>query len=199
MPPLYEKIHKLTELQKREEKRFPPIKTKPSSFEPNIFKAIVKGDLQNVQYLIENEGVSKNEIVPKTADNLYKGDSLIHIASYRGKLPIVRYLIEKQKVDQNMKGWCGNTPLHFAAMLGQVDVAEYLVDEADADIESTNNYGQTPLHVAASYAFPEIISFLFSRGANMNALTKSGQTPYDIATKSEIKSLIKNLNQNQQQ
>ena len=39
-------------------------------------------------------------------------DSIIHIATENGHLPIVQYLIEKQNMDKIIKGWDDYTPLN---------------------------------------------------------------------------------------
>ena len=41
--------------------KFPPLKKKPMFIESNLFKAVSKGKFDNVQYLIENQGVDINQ------------------------------------------------------------------------------------------------------------------------------------------
>ena len=79
---------------------------KPTDYESDIFKACKEGKLTSVQWLFEKENEDKN----KKADvnnyelGVFKGDTPIHIAVKNAYLPIVKYLIEKQDVDKDIKG-----------------------------------------------------------------------------------------------
>ena len=53
------------------------------------------------------------------------------------------------------------------------------------DINAANDNGDTALHVAVTgRGSPEIVRFLISRGANLQAKNKRGQTPLAAATAS---------------
>jgi uncharacterized protein len=49
------------------------------------------------------------------------------------------------------------------------------------DVNAVNAKGQTALHAAVYMGYTEVIKFLASKGANMNAKDKYGQTPISIA------------------
>ena len=121
-------------LEKSDEQRYTKL--------PDIFESIQKGKLIEVQYLIEKKYVDID--IKDKNDN-----SMIHIASINGHLPIVQYLIEKQNVDVNIKGWYKKTPLHRACEEGHFPIVEYLISKgANIEAKVTLN-GWTPLHLAS--------------------------------------------------
>lgn len=86
----------------------------------------------------------------------------------------------------------GNTALLFAAGVGYRDKnttgsesgaleALKLAIDAGLDFKQTNPRGETALHGAANRGADSIVKFLVERGADINAKTKQGFTPLDIA------------------
>jgi ankyrin repeat protein len=70
-------------------------------------------------------------------------------------------------------------PLLLAAREGRLNAVRYLLDQG-ADVNGHDNIGNTALAEATYYAQVPVIKELIARGANINALTRSG-TPLDIA------------------
>ena len=66
----------------------------------------------------------------------------------KGLLPIVRYLIEKQNVDIDIKGNYEYTPLHYAVQECHLPIVEYLISKG-ANIEAKDEGGWSPLHYAS--------------------------------------------------
>ena len=58
---------------------------------------------------------------------------------------------------------------------------KYLVEELGADVNARDNDGYTPLHHAASRGDNEMILYLVSKGADVTAVARSGQTVADMA------------------
>ena len=58
---------------------------------------------------------------------------------------------------------------------------KYLVEELGADVNARDNDGYTPLHHAAARGDNEMILYLVSKGADVNAVARSGQTTADMA------------------
>jgi len=58
---------------------------------------------------------------------------------------------------------------------------KYLVEELHADVNARDNDGYTPLHHAASRGDNEMITYLISKGADVTAVARSGQTIADMA------------------
>jgi len=67
----------------------------------------------------------------------------------------------------------GNTPLIRAVMIHDLDKIRFLLDK-EAKINSRNNNQETPLHQASQ----DIFQFLLSRGADVNAQDKNGNTVF---------------------
>ena len=87
-------------------------------------------------------------------------------------------------------------PLHMAAGGGQIGFAnftfrwapngalpsvQYLVEEFNVDVNAKDAWGYTPLHYAAGWAQNDIIEYLVSKGADVTAKTRLGQTVADMA------------------
>ena len=60
-------------------------------------------------------------------DNTNK--TLLHIATEKGHLNIISYLVEKCSADLNVIDDRNNTPLHYACNSGLSDIAYYLVKQ----------------------------------------------------------------------
>ena len=141
---------------------FPLILEKPKDFETNIFKACKEGKLSSVQWLIEKENVYKNIKVEKTCDDLFEGDTPIHIASYNGHHSIVQYFIEKQHVEVDIKGWAEKTPLHYACQNGHLPIVEYLISNG-SDANTKYTFGDYAIHFACENGHLAIVRYLIEK------------------------------------
>jgi ankyrin repeat protein len=76
-------------------------------------------------------------------------------------------------------GYDGN--YHRNAPVGWLPAVEYLVDELGFDVNVPDHRGNTPLHNAAFRGDNEMILYLVEKGADVMAITRSGQTTVDMA------------------
>ena len=76
-------------------------------------------------------------------------------------------------------GFAGNTHRHVPD--GWVPAVKFLVEEFGADVNARDHNGYTPLHHAAARGDDELIKYLVSRGADVKAVARSGQTTVDMA------------------
>ena len=77
------------------------------------------------------------------------------------------------------EGFAGNAHRH--APDAWMAVMKYLVEELCADVNARDNDGYTPLHHAAARGDNEMIAYLVSKGADVTAVARSGQTTADMA------------------
>ena len=77
------------------------------------------------------------------------------------------------------EGFAGNAHRH--APDAWLSVMKYLVEELHADVNMRDNDGYTPLHHAAARGDNEMIMYLVSKGADVKAVARSGQTTVDMA------------------
>lgn len=112
-------------------------------------------------------------------------------AARAGDSEVMRLLL-KAGADPNLKTKEGNTAMLFAAGVGYRD-KQTTGTEAEAlealkisielgqDIAQANGRGETALHGAASRGADSIVQYLVDHGANLNAESRTGQTPLDVA------------------
>ncbi|HEV8363298.1 MAG TPA: ankyrin repeat domain-containing protein, partial [Gemmatimonadaceae bacterium] len=58
---------------------------------------------------------------------------------------------------------------------------KFLVEELGADVNARDFNGYTPLHNAAARGDNEMIKYLVSKGADVKAVARTGQTTADMA------------------
>ena len=62
-----------------------------------------------------------------------------------------------------------------------LNAVKYLVEEHGADVNLPDGWGYTPLHYAAVRGGNDLIEYLVSKGANVKALSRLGQSAADMA------------------
>jgi ankyrin repeat protein len=77
------------------------------------------------------------------------------------------------------EGFAANS--HRFAPTGMLAAVKYLVEELHADVNATDHEGNTALHNAAARGDNEMIKYLVSKGANVKAVNREGQTTVDMA------------------
>jgi uncharacterized protein len=76
-------------------------------------------------------------------------------------------------------GFAGNTHRHVPD--GWVPAVKFLVEELGADVNARDHNGYTPVHHAASRGDVDLIKYLVSKGADVKAVARTGQTTVDMA------------------
>ncbi|XP_005361474.1 BRCA1-associated RING domain protein 1 [Microtus ochrogaster] len=118
----------------------------------------------------------------------HRGETLLHIASIKGDIPSVEYLLQNGN-DPNVKDHAGWTPLHEACSHGHLKIVELLLQH-NALVNTTGYQNDTPLHDAAKNGHIDIVKVLLSYGASRNAVNIFGVRPVDYTDDENIKSLL---------
>lgn len=127
------------------------------------------------------------------------GSSAMHIAASSGSVALVRKLAGRGG-NPNLIRKDGHTPLSVAVLAGDVAIARELL-ERGGDVNARWNpqdkipdpveaitlarENQSILHLAAIAGRPEMLEFLASKGAALEARNSMGETPLELADKQE--------------
>ena len=126
------------------------------------------------------------------------GSTPLHSAAKRGKLAIVKCLVEQGHANVNQQDIDGETALHAACQAGfplnHLAVVQYLCEKAGADIYATSKKGLTPFMMACqrSNKYLEVAQYLWAAAARtitggenivdvINQTDRLGRTPLMLA------------------
>jgi ankyrin repeat protein len=144
-----------------------------------IHDASDKGDTAEVKTLLSKQPDlvnAKNE----------KGSTPLHLASFKGHLEVVKFLLEKGADIEAINGG-GFTSLQLAAYGGHRDVVEFLIDKGSNLNAINKQMGMTVLDFAFMREMQarklDIAPFLIEKGAefDVNKKNQSGYTFLDMA------------------
>lgn len=117
---------------------------------------------------------------PEKRDKHYAITELMHLAVSGENIDVVKLLID-EGVDVNSYDEFGIPLLCKIAGTNRCDIAEFLVDEG-ADVNQTDEVmGWTPCFVATWFNEAEMLTFLLSRGANIDIFDFQLRVPLVIA------------------
>ncbi|KAJ5951372.1 uncharacterized protein N7479_009785 [Penicillium vulpinum] len=147
--------------------------------------AVRLGRREIIQLLIQYDAQSPSNPGPDSDD-----DELLTAAG-RGRVEVLKILMDyRKKLGYRGTAWPshrGDEPIHRAANWGNLECLQLLAQEG-ATINLENSHWETPLHLAASLptgvknGLP-VLRFLLASGANVNALTITGDTPILMAAR----------------
>jgi ankyrin repeat protein len=98
------------------------------------------------------------------------GETLLQSAAAKGKLAVVKVLLENGAAVDGFQQ-PGLTPLHYAAANGHKAIIDFLLSKG-AKPDSRTESGVTPLHFAAQKGYESVAKALLAAGAPVNAKTK---------------------------
>ena len=128
-----------------------------------------------------------------------RGSSALHIAASSGSLELTQ-LLAGQGGNPNLVRKDGHTPFSVAVLAGNLEITKALLtngaelkarwspqDKIPDPVEAITlaRENQSILHLAAIEGRPEILEFLWSKGAALDARNSMGETPLDLADKQE--------------
>lgn len=167
-----------------------------------MYEGIMHGDYDTVKYYLD-QGVSANA-------REYQNHSPLHWAVTNNKPAIAKLLLERGANARAKYDDDGHTDLHMAMFHSSKELAQVLLEHG-ADINAKDNFGYTPLHIALmqrntpyqrsphSYfglagkeaqVSLDFLECLLQRGANVNAVSKTGMTPIQLAPSREVAELL---------
>ena len=118
------------------------------------------------------------------------GWSALNVASFRGHIHVVRFLISKgAEVDQEDVSCY--TALCRAAQKGHKDVIKVLL-KAGAQVNHRNRRGNTPLALAAYWGHVDVVKILLMNGADIDVKNNVGVTALTLAS-TESEEIVKIL------
>ncbi|KAG8746412.1 hypothetical protein FRC10_005123 [Ceratobasidium sp. 414] len=125
-----------------------------------IYNAAAAGSLLELQNLFASDTripafALANDAAPRT------GLTALHAASSRGRLAVVRWLVEECGAMTDLEDKEGETSLHKAALHGHLSVVTYLLSpDGKADVHAQDGDGWTALHNACSKGYLDIVRFM---------------------------------------
>lgn len=128
----------------------------------NFVRDLIKNNNTN-KVIISLENLPSSEII-KLDEH---GRHLLGYAATANDLEIVRYIIEKKKIDVNLVNKFGATALQEAIVRSNFEIVKYLVNNG-ADVNIVSKSGATPLWWALDTKNIEIAKYLVSKGADLD-------------------------------
>jgi len=126
----------------------------------------------------------------------FNGESLLHVACWKGQAEMVEQLINMGS-DVNLTDATLNhiTPLHEAARGGHAQIAEILI-QAGVDIYALDTKGENALHCACRNGFAAVARVILRADPPLKSYTCRnirGRTPKDLVPKSKNTSTMHHL------
>ena len=155
--------------------------TDPELFRDTLAMAIERGDLGDARDMLR-KGAPLNA---RRRGN--GGMTPLSTAVFHGKMPIVKYLIERRDARVSYHNRDGNSPLHLAAFLGRTEMVKYLLEKG-ASVTKKNDRDDTPVDTVSSEWSAGLAKFY-------NSLNEGANFGLDLAevkrARPEIATLLK--------
>ena len=108
---------------------------------------------------------------------------------------MVKFMIRNLRLSQNQVNKFGHTPLMQACRTGKLEIAEHLLKLGSTSVNDVSNSEKlTALHMVVMHPRKEVldvVKLLVSRGAKVDAVTRSGKKPSDCAVNPEVREYLK--------
>ncbi|CAH8451148.1 unnamed protein product [Schistosoma haematobium] len=146
-----------------------------------VLEAAKKGNLTKIKRLVTSENIN-------CRDTQGRNSTPLHLAAGYNNIETLEFLLESG-ADVNAKDKGGLIPLHNASSYGHVDVAALLI-RYGTSVNAVDKWGYTPLHEAAQKGRTQLCALLLAHGADPKIRNQENQTPFELATADDVKSLL---------
>lgn len=104
-------------------------------------------------------------------------NTVLHCAVISGDYMTVKECLT-QRFQVDMSNSLGEYPLHLAAKYGYKEIAKLLMECLSCQVDCCNSEGATPLHYAVEFEKTEMVAYLISIGADIDARNFESYTPF---------------------
>lgn len=106
----------------------------------------------------------------------------MHVASRKGHVTILIYLVENKLLEGIPRAKNGATPAHDAAGTGNLECLRYILTQTMASANDVDRNNATPLHWAVQGGHLKVVQWLVIEGkAAIDTVSKTGVTVFHIA------------------
>jgi len=145
-------------------------------------RAIMEGNTQKVQFLLENNVVDINAKIRYTNNPNIAEYIVLIWAAEKGYKDIVNLLLKQPGININIKDSQGFTALMCAAEQGHNKVIELLLEHPNINVNIQNNKGATALMLAIFNKHKEVVIQLLNHSTiDINIKTRNGFTALTYA------------------
>nr|GMC84178.1 putative ankyrin repeat protein RF_0381 [Ipomoea batatas] len=145
---------------------------------PVLAAVVSKGGMDEIREVLEKSDPSWKAADAADGD----GQTLLHLAIAQRRPDLVQLLLEFGPDLEAPSRLLGSTPLEAAASSGESLIVEILLaNRAGTERSELSVWG--PVHHAAGNGHIEVLRLLLLKGANVNALTKDGDTALHLAVR----------------
>ncbi len=125
---------------------------------------------------------------------MHDGTTPLYIASYYGRVEVVKLLLSDSRTNINKTMQYGATPLYIASEKGHAEVVKLFLSDSRTDTNKTMHDGTTPLYIASYYGRVEVVKLLLSDSrTNINKPMQNGATPLYVASQKGHAEVVKLL------
>jgi len=143
-------------------------------------------------YLETNLYNNKTKIVKYINSQNNQGFTALHYASFRGKISVIKKLIELG-ADLKITNKKGLNVLHIAAQGNQPNSLAYFKEKFNENLDSLDSIYSTPLHWACYTNSLKAIDYLLCNNIELNQRNNEGFTPLHLAIINDNIHIIKRL------
>lgn len=139
----------------------------------DLFNDIIFDDIDGVKAKILRDGMS-----PNTLDKY--GNPAIVVAARESKNKVLKFLADSKDINLELTNNSGENALMFLSLNGNYEFVKYFISVKHAAVDKE---GWTALHYAATKGHLDVVKYLISNDADVDADSPSNATPLMMAAR----------------